>query len=277
MGKVVRGAHIEAERYVVRVPESVAEVAPLRSGRELDPRFAPLDLDAAFSEPAVQAAPLPEPQIDWEALAADARALIDAAAADAEAILRDAAAQAQALVAQAQERTEALESEARTRGFDDGTQAGRVKIEADLAETVANLQTVVEGARAQRDSVIEAAEPEIVRLAMAVAERVVHDHIAVDPNVVVQNVRAALTRLVGREVVTLRVNPLDLETIRAHRDAVAGSSDIERLRVVEDARVDRGGVVVETDAGTIDAKITTQLREARRALQTGEMPPAQAS
>jgi len=66
--------------------------------------------------------------------------------------------------------------------------------------------------------------------------------------------------------VTLRVNPADLDTIRQHREAITASNDVEHLRIVEDQRVDRGGVLVETEAGTIDAKIATQLREARRAI-----------
>jgi flagellar assembly protein FliH len=101
---------------------------------------------------------------------------------------------------------------------------------------------------------------------MSVAERIVHTEITENPRVVVENVRQALTRLVSREVVTLRINPADLEMIRRHRDALVASSDIEHLRVVEDHRVDRGGVVIETEAGTIDAKISTQVREARRAI-----------
>ena len=117
---------------------------------------------------------------------------------------------------------------------------------------------------------LAAAEPELVRLAMAIAERIVHTEVANNRQVIVENVRAALTRLVSREVVTLRVNPVDHETIRQYRDDIVEASDVEHLRIVEDQRVDRGGVIIETDAGTIDAKIATQLREAKRAILTDE-------
>jgi hypothetical protein len=39
------------------------------------------------------------------------------------------------------------------------------------------------------------------------------------------------------------------------------------MRVIEDQRVDPGGVVVETEAGTLDAKIGTQVEEAKRVLR----------
>jgi flagellar assembly protein FliH len=116
-----------------------------------------------------------------------------------------------------------------------------------------------------------------------------HREIEVAPNVVLGMVRAGLARLSGREKVTVRVNPGDLATMREHREAFQNTADVESLRIVEDQRVDRGGVVIETESGTIDAKIGTQLREVRRVFApdepvalpaAGENPlrsPAQAS
>ena len=60
----------------------------------------------------------------------------------------------------------------------------------------------------------------------------------------------------------MRVNPADIERMREHRDELLALGDVKNIRVIEDQRVDRGGVVVETDGGTIDAKISTQLNEA---------------
>jgi flagellar assembly protein FliH len=78
--------------------------------------------------------------------------------------------------------------------------------------------------------------------------------------------RVAIGRLVEKESVTVRVNPGDLERMREHRDELLSNGEIKNFRVIEDQRVDRGGVVVETDGGTIDARISTQVNEARRVL-----------
>jgi flagellar assembly protein FliH len=285
MGKVVKGARVARDLYYLTVPEVEREELHPAHG-ELDDRFSSPDGSLAFSagemsleEAPPFAEPVLVPKIDWEVVRTEAREIVDRAVTGSEAMLRDAAARAQTLLAQAQAQAETVAATARAAGHAEGVAAGRTEIEAQLAQTVSSLQGVVDEARAQRRTVIETAEPELVRLAMSIAERIVHEQISVDPNVVVENVRQALTRLVGREVVTLRVNPADLDTIRAHRDAIAGSNDVEHLRVVEDQRVDRGGVVVETDAGTIDAKVSTQIREARRTLlaEPSVFSPAQAS
>jgi flagellar assembly protein FliH len=266
MGRVIRGAAIARNSYIVTVPELGSKLDSDASSGELDERF------AAAGETSEEPAELPEvpATVDVERVRADAEALIDTATAQGEAILHDAAKRARAIVDDAVAQAAQIEAQAQAHGHDEGLAAGRAAAQAEFADATATMLELVESVRAQRHLVIEGAEPEIVRLAMAIAERIVHQQIATDPSVIVESVRHALTRLANREVITLRVNPADLETIRKHREEFANSSEIEHLRIIEDQRVDRGGVIVETEAGTIDAKIATQLREARRVLQVAE-------
>ena len=278
MGKVVKSARFVEQKYAIGVPVVDAPSSNGVSAVHDDDAYAAAFASVAPStnghhepEAAIEyEAPAAVPQVDWETLRADAEAIVDRAAADAESLLKQAEATALELVANAQARATEIEEEARRSGHDDGYAKGHEEAIAEYDPVVRTLREWIDGIREQRDAVISAAEPELVRLAMSIAERIVHTEVAENRQVVVENVRAALTRLVSREVVTLRVNPLDHETIRQFRDTIVAASDVEHLRIVEDQRVDRGGVLVETDAGTIDAKIATQLREAKRAILTEE-------
>ncbi len=290
MGKIVRSAAFGDTAYVLNVPR-VENEPPEPTGRERVDRFDRFD---PFGDEAVAHAPAAEfvaqtPMVDWDAVRTDAEALIDRAESDAGALLAQAESAALELVNRAQTHVEAIESEARERGFAEGRASAQEAARAELEPQLATLADLIASVRAHREAMFGAAEPELVRLALEIAERVIHIELAANPNVVVENTRQALTRLLAREVVTVRVNPADLDAIREHRDAIMASSDIEHLRVIEDQRVDRGGVLIETESGTIDAKISTQLREARRAILSddsialgpsaeGELhPPAQAS
>ena len=287
MGRIVKTARVASDAYVVSIPEIEA---PVVRGDALFADAAHASVPSSDSEGAFESllrgpwpAAVPDveyepPSIDLAALRSDAEAIVDGAAADAQALLRNAQVYALDVMTQAEAQVARIEEDARGRGRDDGYRDGMAAADAQMREALETMREVIESARVERRGIIESAEPELVRLAMAVAERVVHSHIAIDANVVVENTRQALTRLIGRETVTIRVNPADLDIMREHRDAIVSSNDVEHLRIVEDQRVDRGGVVIETDAGTIDAKISTQLREARRAIVAdGEIPPAQAS
>jgi flagellar assembly protein FliH len=276
MGKVVKAALFADEKYLVTVPKiEVQQQAPVSPAGDalFESHFSnEPNYDDFGSAPASAAyAPVPPPaasQVDWETVRADSEAIIDNAAADAERMIKEAEAACLNLLSQAEARATEIRDQARDAGRNEGYDAGKAEAKEELTPVIATFRELVEGVRAARAAVIAGAEPELVRLSMAIAERIVHTEVANNRNVIVENVRNALTRLVNREVVTLRLNPTDLEAIRQYRDAIIAASDVEHLRIVEDQRVDRGGVVVETEAGTIDAKIATQLREAKRALLT---------
>jgi flagellar assembly protein FliH len=266
VGKIVKSARFVDAKYVVDIPRAEAPV-DAEPPRELDehPTVRVATPSTNGHTERVTLPPLPE-KVNWEQLRSDAEAIVDRAAGDAESLIRQAERKALELVAGAAERISKLEEDARESGREQGYVAGKSAAEDELAPVITTIRELIESVRAQRSAVIAAAEPELVRLAMAVAERIVHSELQTNQSVIVENVRQALTRLVSREVVTLRVNPVDLDMIRQHRDEIVASGDVEHLRIVEDQRVDRGGVVVETDAGTIDSKISTQIREARRAI-----------
>ena len=282
MGRVVKNAQVTGSAYTVRPPVIAAPPAP-----EPDPFF------ADFDEPIFGAAPPMEPveeAPDFDALRAEAARIIDDASADAEALLRDAKERALELMQDAERRANELHETAKSQGFEQGVSDGRAAASAEMDEMLETMRGLIEMARAERHKIIEGAEPEIVRLAVAIAERILAQHIAVDRETVIEMTRSAVGRLVSRETVTVRVNPGDIELMREHRDRIMAMNAIDSMRIIEDQRVDRGGVVLETEAGTIDAKVSTQLREVRRLLAVDDPisvgpssepalinPPAQAS
>lgn len=271
MGKIVKKARFVDAKYVVEVPraeQAIEEEACHEVVENPIVRIAVAQSTNGHSDRSTLSPP--EALVDWKQLRADAEAIVDRAADDAESLIRQAERKALEIVEAARSRVTKLEDDAREAGREEGYAVGKSAAEDELAPVITTIRELIESVRAQRGAVIAAAEPELARLAIAIAERVVHTELQTNQNIIIENVRQALTRLVSREVVTLRVNPVDLDTIRQHRDNIVAAGDVEHLRIVEDQRVDRGGVILETDAGTIDSKISTQLREARRAILTDE-------
>lgn len=287
MGRVVKGAQYTQQTYQLK-PPSITAQRPSPAIPYDDPIFADMHApeSGAFAD-----APAIVPASDiLDAARTEASRLVEEASADAEALIRDARERALALVDDAERRVAQIEAEAKTQGFEQGESDGRTAAQAEMDEMLETMRGLVEMARVERYKIIESAEPEIVRLSVAIAERVLNQHVALDNDAVLEMTKAAITRLVNRETVTVRVNPADIETMRGNRDKLMAMNDIDNMRIIEDQRVDRGGVLIETDAGNIDAKISTQLREVRRLLAVEDAmsvsessepalinPPAQAS
>ena len=262
MGKVIKGSAESGERYTVAIPTFFVAGPPRPTQAARTDDAEPLASPAMPAQPAAPA----QPAVDLEAIAAQAQQLIDDAARSAQALVDDAQRRAQALLEDATIRAQALTEDARRQGHDEGYAGGAHEAQTTMAGMIETMRGIIEATRTERHVLLASAEPELVRLAMGIAERVLHQQIALDPGVVVEMARAAISRIVDREKITVRVNPADIEQMRQHRDELLALGDVKTMRVIEDQRVDRGGVILETDAGSIDAKISTQLMEVRKIL-----------
>ncbi len=67
-------------------------------------------------------------------------------------------------------------------------------------------------------------------------------------------------RVKDRDRIDIRVNFADLDMTTAHKDELIRMMEsLKKVNIYEDSRVDRGGCIIDTDVGAIDARISTQL------------------
>ena len=86
-------------------------------------------------------------------------------------------------------------------------------------------------------------------------------------SVVMANVLQALKKVKGRGDVTIRVNMDDVKLTTDHiQDFIKQVENVQGITVLEDSSVEKGGCVVETDFGAIDARIQNQLSELETAI-----------
>jgi flagellar assembly protein FliH len=102
-----------------------------------------------------------------------------------------------------------------------------------------------------------------VTLALAVARRVLRRELSVDPEAIRGVVLAALEKLDGQEISRVRVHPAHAAEVSAClRRAVSGRA----IEVVPDPAREPGFVIFETERGSLDASVDTQLEEIERGL-----------
>ncbi len=168
------------------------------------------------------------------------------------------------------DRIAAAEREAYSRGTTETERAAAAAAAARVAETLERLGASIEEVAALRLAVLQRSERDLVQLAMAMAERIVRRSIEVDRTILLTMARAAIERLGTTTAATIHLNPIDYDAIRLARPEALSGGGVE---VLADPQVARGGCLVKSVAGVIDAGIDTQLRELSRAL-LGDRQPA---
>jgi len=99
-------------------------------------------------------------------------------------------------------------------------------------------------------------------LVLLIAKKVIKVISENQKNVVINNVVQALRKLKSRGEVAIRVNLADLELTTEHKkDFIEMVEGVKSIKILEDSTVDRGGCIIETDFGSIDARISSQLHE----------------
>lgn len=163
---------------------------------------------------------------------------------------------------EAQREAAAREQQAFEAGYRKGSEEGFQQASSQLKPLLEGLgQTLREWQQARRRLRREA-ERDVVQLAIAIAQRILHRELNVDPEALLGIVKAALERLEGREVDRIRVHPADAGLVGSYLE----QAGLRQVRLITDPQLARGSLLLETAQGTLDASIETQLEEIRYGL-----------
>jgi len=181
---------------------------------------------------------------------------------DAQKLLADAREKAAALEGDIKQRVAQTEREAHERGYTEGHQKGYEEGKAEVGRLIERLHTIITKAIEKRNEIIEESETQIINLVLMIVKKVIKVISENQKNVVINNVVQALRKLKSRGDVVIRVNLADLELTSEHvKDFMKMVENVKSITVLEDSSVDRGGCVIETDFGQIDARVSSQLHE----------------
>ncbi len=101
-------------------------------------------------------------------------------------------------------------------------------------------------------------EVEVVQLALAITRKILHRETQIDPLLVAALVQIALGQLKDGSTVTLNVVPSEVARWQKHFNGLVSKLSIS---IVEDASLDPGDCVLQTELGTANFGIDSQLKE----------------
>lgn len=148
-----------------------------------------------------------------------------------------------------------LREAARAEGYADGLAAGREEGE----QACGRMKQLAESFATTLDNLDFRLADMVLELALDVARQVVAGELAARPERILDVVNLALKQMAetNREA-RLLLNPDDATLVRPHLDRVL---DKNRLRIVEDTRIVRGGCLIETAQGDLDATLPARWRQ----------------
>lgn len=159
-------------------------------------------------------------------------------------IIEKAREEAASIVAQAQAERDSIYAKAR---------------EEAISEAQAHSSEELARARLQVGRMMAAAEPELVQLALKIADKILGRELERTPELVLEIAANAIQATRAAKALILRVHPDDGKLLRAKKpnllELIGRSVDVA---IKDDVDVARGGCMVQTEFGVIDGQIRTQ-------------------
>ncbi|MEB3285586.1 MAG: FliH/SctL family protein [Candidatus Sericytochromatia bacterium] len=149
-----------------------------------------------------------------------------------------------------------LRQQAYQEGYQEGKSAGEAEAAQYISDAIHKFNEMVMAFPAA----VKQNEEKLVTLALEIARKVIHEEISLQPEIVQSTVEAALKRVSDLEQVVVKVNPLDLDLILPKQESFkALVPDVQNFSIEGSHTIQRGGCVIETNSGSINATIQAQL------------------
>jgi len=153
--------------------------------------------------------------------------------------------------------------------FQNGFDAGQKSLGEQLMQQRSDLLQVQNGVlkslRESLPAVIQNCEQALAQLAIETVARVIGD-IPISTEIVESALRLALEELKGTTEYVVHLHPADLELLVKNESDLLPKTSASPISFSPDNSVTRGGCLVQTSFGVIDARRETKLARAREAV-----------
>jgi flagellar assembly protein FliH len=153
-----------------------------------------------------------------------------------------------------------IEKEAYEKGFEQGHKDGLMLEEKKLEEMGKELEALFTGLRDLKEQIYRESEGEVLKISILTAKKIIGEEIRTNQNIISNNIRSALNFLTDKRKLKIIINPEDMEDVRRILPDIAGITRGGQLQLSEDNSIRKGGCILETGFGRINATIEDQIR-----------------
>jgi type III secretion protein L len=203
----------------------------------------------------------------------EARRIVDRAREQAEQLLADAESELEAQRAELYAQQQFIEQQ-RTNLLQERELALAAAQEQGYKDGFAAVNELLIELVEKKHSVLAQAETDIIRLSIRVAARILGRELRQHPDTIADIVTQAIQAVRSQTKITVRINPDDLVHLTQNRDQLlnrVGQSKI--IDFQSDSKVQPGGCIIESEAGTVNAQLKTQLAVMERMLLKRSQTP----
>lgn len=160
-----------------------------------------------------------------------------------------------------------LRKQAEEEGYKSGWEQAMEEAQQRIEQAKQQSEDLLEQARQERLSILSSCESIIVRMALDIAEKIVEKELTANSDTITKLVHNIIDCMNTAETYKILVNPDDYVNLAAEiAERKLNPTGDDKMELVADSSITRGGCVVETDLCSVDARLETRIASVREAL-----------
>lgn len=164
------------------------------------------------------------------------------------------------LIEEAESKVEHLQEEAHSEGYNLGFEESFNKSQEHLDHLFSNIQSIADYLLERRQEILKESQGQLLAILLSSIRKIIYQLSETQEDLIIKTLNEAFSRVSTQTDIVLRVNPLDFNLVEEWTPKIQDRfKNLTSIKVFEDSKVDRGGCLVETDFGEIDARIATQI------------------
>ena len=151
-----------------------------------------------------------------------------------------------------------LEREAYEKGFEQGQKDGLSLEKKKMEETGKELEALFLEINNLKVRIYSESEEELLKLCLAIAKKVIHAEVRINKEILRNTIQSALTYVADKRRIRIIINPEDMEDVRRLLPDFSKLTKSGRFQLTEDNMVEKGGCMIETGFGKVNAGMDDQ-------------------
>ena len=149
---------------------------------------------------------------------------------------------------------------AKQEGYNEGLATGEEKGFNEIDSLIEEAKTIKENMLAEKESMAKSLEKEIVDLIISSTKKILDYELEKNHSLLLNLVEKGIEKCTYTEKLVIRVNPNDYQVIDSSKNKIYMMTEgIRTIEVVNDPGLEDGSIIIETESGTVNASLKTQI------------------
>jgi flagellar assembly protein FliH len=170
------------------------------------------------------------------------------------------------ILAEANAKKEEIEKHAYQQGYSSGKAIGIEEGKREYSQALTKLENSIEKIITLKQEILREYEPEIIKLAISIAEKILKREVRVNSEHIVEIVKSIVNTLKDKSKITVNLSTDDYSVLKNSEKLNELKYISSNFEIVEKPELQKGDVLVDTAFGTIDATIDSQLEKVKEEL-----------